>query len=222
MGPPGSGKGTQTKLLSEKLGLVNFDTGQYLEKLLYNPRFKKNKEIQRERRNFESGKLLTPSWVLKITKKAVEKIAKVNLGVIFSGSPRTFFEAFGDKKQEGLIALLEKYYGKKNIFVFKIEIPAGESIKRNSQRLICSVCSAILLAWYSKLKGKKENCPFCGAPLRRRTLDKPEIIKIRLTEYQNRTKPVLEGIKKRGYRIIFVNGAPSPYKIHQKISSYLN
>ena len=46
-----------------------------------------------------------------------------------------------------------------------------------------------------------KSCPLCGASLRRRTLDKPEVIKVRLAEYQNRTAPILAGLKKRGYKI---------------------
>ena len=72
-GPPGSGKGTQAQLLAEKFDLIHLDSGRYLREILYNPKFKKNKIIQRERKINEAGKLNTPSWVLKIIGERVEK-----------------------------------------------------------------------------------------------------------------------------------------------------
>ena len=52
-GLPGSGKGTQANLLADKLGLIHFDTGKYLERIVHDPANKKNKIIRRERKNFD-------------------------------------------------------------------------------------------------------------------------------------------------------------------------
>ena len=91
-GLPGSGKGTQASLASNTFGLMNFDTGRYLETLWYNPKRQKEALVRRERILFETGKLNTPSFVLGEVAKAVRGIAKSNLGVVFSGSPRTMYE----------------------------------------------------------------------------------------------------------------------------------
>ena len=40
-GLPGSGKGTQANLLADKLGLIHFDTGKYLERIVHDPANKK-------------------------------------------------------------------------------------------------------------------------------------------------------------------------------------
>ncbi|MEK7555244.1 MAG: nucleoside monophosphate kinase [Patescibacteria group bacterium] len=219
-GPPGSGKGTQARLIADKLGLIHFDTGKYIESVVHNPANKKNKEIQKQRKMFDSGLLCEPAWVLKIIKERVEQLALIGSGVVFSGSPRTLFEAFGDKKNIGLIKILEKYYGKKNIFIFNIDIAKKESIKRNSSRLMCSVCGTQLLATFKKIAELKI-CPFCGSKLYRRTLDKSEIIKIRLKEYQERTLPIPKELKKQGYRVIRINGEPLPGKVTQSILKWL-
>jgi adenylate kinase len=219
-GPPGSGKGTQAKLLADKFGLIHFDTGKYIEQVVHDPANRKDKIIQRERKLFDSGILCTPDWVLKIVGEKTEKLAEAGFGVVFSGSPRTFYEAFGDKKQEGLIDVLEKHYGKKNIFIFNVDISAQNSIKRNGNRLLCSVCGTQLMATFKDV-AKLKTCPFCGGKLYRRTLDKPETIKIRLKEYRERTLPIAAELKKRGYKIIRINGEPTPEKIHKKIVSLL-
>ena len=217
MGPPGSGKSTQARLLADKIDYVHLDTGAYLESVLYDPVNAKNKEIAEERRAFEKGELLTSSWVLKIVKKRVEELARAKTGVIFSGSPRTLYEAFGDKNHVGLMQTFEKGYGRKNIVVFELKIRSTDSIDRNSHRLICSSCRSPLLKTERCRFEIGGSCPFCGGKLRGRTLDNVETIKNRLKEYRRRTHPVIEKIKKNGYRVIGVNGRFKPYQIHDKI-----
>jgi adenylate kinase len=211
-GPPGSGKGTQANLIADKLGLIHFDTGKFMEAVVHSRVRQKEKIIQRERKLFDAGKLMTPSFVFKEVARTVKKIAKAGWGIIFSGSPRTEYEA------KGLLPILEKLYGRRNIFLFVLKIPAKDSISRNGSRVICKVCGAPLLTKYYPSKNYKY-CPICGGPFYKRILDKPQTIKIRLQEYAKRTKPVFEILKKRGYRLIEIDGRPAPYKIFQKIIS---
>ncbi|MEK7593319.1 MAG: nucleoside monophosphate kinase [Patescibacteria group bacterium] len=218
-GPPGSGKGTQAQLLAEKLNLVHFDSGSYLRQVYYNPKYKKNKIVQKEKRLSESGKLNTPEWVLRIITDKTKKIEKLNESVIFSGSPRTLFEAFGDKKHKGLMKILEGFYGKKNIRVFILNISEKESIRRNSKRIICSICRTPMLSQMSNAGCQMSNCPFCAGPLKSRFDDKKEIIIERLKEYQMRTFPIIKELKKKKYKVIGINGRQLPYKIHKKIMS---
>ncbi|NCN94833.1 nucleoside monophosphate kinase [Candidatus Wolfebacteria bacterium] len=219
MGPQGSGKGTQAELIAKKLDLFHFDTGQYLRAILYDPAPKNDKIIQRERKLNEAGMLSTPSWVLKIVIRAVKEMVVLKKGVVFSGSPRTFYEAFGYKEGEssknkiGLTDILNKYYDKKNVFIFILDIPLKESIKRISARLSCSVCGSPFMAQKYKL----ESCPFCGGKIIRRKDDNIKSIMERLNEYNNRTKPIFAELKKRKYKIFKIDGAPAPYKIHKTI-----
>ncbi len=212
-GPPGAGKGLQARLIAQRSGLVNFDTGRTIERIIYNPALRESKVIKRERRNFETGRLCTPSWVLKVFQGAVSKISKADLGIVFSGSPRTLFEAFGDRQKEGLIPLLKRLYGKENIFILELKVPPAISILRNSHRVVCSVCDTQLLKFASRLK----RCPFCGGKLKRRSLDRPEVIKVRIKEYEERTEPIFKALRKNGFKIHFIDGKPMPAKVWQKI-----
>ncbi|MEK9180073.1 MAG: nucleoside monophosphate kinase [Patescibacteria group bacterium] len=222
-GPPGSGKGTQANLLAQKMGLIHFDTGKYLESVVHDPRRQKEAFIRRERKMFDEGILLTPSFVLREVSEAATKIAKAGLGMVFSGSPRTIYEA------EGLVPILERLYGKNNIFVFELKLPAKGSIKRNSARLVCRECGyGLLTAYYPKVHHvrygklshvvKAKYCPVCGGRLYRRTLDKPEVIKVRLHEYENRTKPIFDILRKRRYVLEPINASLAPYKVLGKIA----
>jgi len=220
-GPQGSGKGTQADLLAKKFNLFHFDTGQYIRNLLYDPANKNDKIIQRERKIVEAGVLATPSWVLKIVSEAVKKSAAMKQGIVFSGSPRTFYEGFGhgdgqqkgDKRQEGLIKTLKKHYGKENISVFIFNLPLKDSLKRINGRLVCSICHGPLLIQKIKLT----SCPFCGGKIIKRKDDMEKSIKERLTEYQKRTTPIFAELKKQSYRIIEIDACPAPYKIFETI-----
>jgi len=212
-GPPGAGKGTQANLLAAKLGFLHFDTGKYLERFVHDPENQKNPIIKKERVLFDAGKLCTPGWVLKIVRQKTIELSRSNFGLVFSGSPRTVFEAFGDSKNQGLIEAFEKYYGKKNIIPIVLQVSPKTSVLRNSSRLVCFVCGTVVLS--GNCVGKM--CPICASPLERRTLDTPEIIKTRLKEYAARTEPILDGLKKRGYRPQEINGEPLPYTVFKNI-----
>ncbi|MEK7636026.1 MAG: nucleoside monophosphate kinase [Patescibacteria group bacterium] len=217
-GPPGSGKGTQAQLLADKLNLFHFDTGKYIRDILYNPELINNAIIKSERRLNESGQLNTSSWIFKIVSKKIKKIDKTNKGVVLSGSPRTIAEAFGQNSDSsGLMNILEKDYGKKNIFIFVLKIPAKESIKRNTHRLNCSVCRTPVLN-ISKFRNIKISaCPFCGGKMNYRFDDKKEVIIKRLKEYENQSQPIIKEMKRKNFKIITIDGTPLPYKVHNLI-----
>ena len=232
-GPPGAGKGTQAQLLAEKFDLIHFDSGKYLRELLYNPKNKNNKIIQKEKKLNEAGKLNTPSWVLKIVSGKVKEIAGLlHKGVVLSGSLRTIFEALGNlpagqagDKNIGLMEILEKMYSKKNIYVFKINVSENQTIERNTHRLICSVCGTPILDMSIILPKCKNTdisqCPFCGGKFKHRFDDNKKVIITRLKEYSERTAPIVNELKKRKYKVIEIDGSPMPYKIHEKIRSFI-
>src|SRR3989344_405591 len=192
-GPPGAGKGTQANLLAGKLGLIHFDTGRYLEQILRDPEMQNDEEIKKAKEIFDSGALVTPSFVLKIISEKSKEISKSGFGIVFSGSPRTLFEAFGDKGNQGLIALLESEYGKENIILIFLNIDPKVSILRNKNRKICSVCGTAIL--YNDIDEHK-TCPLCGGSLRVRTVDNLEVLETRIKEYEGRTKPIIEELNK--------------------------
>lgn len=219
-GPPGAGKGTQANLLACTKNFTHFDTGKYLEQVVHNPENKKDPVIKKEQKLFDSGALLTPSFVLKVTTDKAREISKAGFNIVFSGSPRTLFEAFGDDKNTGLVEILEKEYGKENLHFLFLEIDPKESIKRNANRLVCSVCSTAIL--YSDVLHKHKTCPLCGAELRKRTVDNPAVFETRIKEYEERTKPIVDELKKRGYEIKNVDGTPLPFEVFKEVKKSLN
>lgn len=216
-GPPGSGKGTQAELLARKFPLIHFDTGRYIESVIRAPGAINDPVIKREKKNFDTGILCTPSWVLKIIRDAVKRIGGAGYGIVFSGSPRTLFEAFGDTKNQGEIELFKKIFGKKHIHVIRLNVRESSSLKRNSARLVCSVCGLPILA-----TSKNKTCSLCGGAFRKRSLDTPDVIKVRFREYRNRTYPILDKMKKIGFKITEIDGEKPPYKVHEEILKKLH
>jgi len=200
----------QANLLST-FGLIHFDTGKYLESFVHDPANLKNKKIQEERKLFDSGILLSPDFVLNVVKNKVEKIAKSDFGIVFSGSPRTLFEA------EGLLPVLEKNYGKKNVVPVVLKVKDHTSIKRNSARMVCGLCKSTIIKSLLSNKYNHKMCPVCGANLYKRTLDNPEVIKVRLKEYRNRTEPIFDFLKKRGYHISEIDGEKRPDAVFEDL-----
>lgn len=213
-GPPGSGKTTQAALVSDLLGLIQFDTGRLLESVVHDPKLQKDPAIRRERDLFDSGKLMTPAFVFREVQKHVKAIASTGWGIVFSASPRTFYEA------KGMLPLLEKLYGRKNIFAFLLSVSPATSIERNSKRFVCKTCSAPLLSSFYPSKNP-QHCPRCGGPLYRRSLDNPEIIKVRLREYEERTTPIFRLLKKHGIRVRTLRAEKPPFRILKEIYGLL-
>ncbi len=214
-GPPGAGKGTQANLLAGKFNLIHFDTGKYIERVVNDPANRNDAEIDKYRLDFDSGILINPEWVFKIVSAQTKKIAESGFGLVFSGSPRTYDEAFNlGENKKGFMDVLETIYGKENIVPILLRVAPETSIKRNSNRLICSICAAAVM--YHE-HSRPEFCPICGGLFRRRTLDAPETIKIRLVEYEKRTAPIIDGLKKLGYQIAEVDGEPLPYEVFEVI-----
>ena len=163
MGVPGAGKGTQAELISNKFNLIRFDTGKFLESFFYFSNKKLDKKDKEQKELFKTGKLVDPKYILEKIKENTEKIYKSDNGIIFSGSPRTMLEAFGNEKNIGLMKFLEDLYGKENIITFHLNISDEEAIKRNSSRLMCSICkSPILATSFNNVKENLKACPFCS------------------------------------------------------------
>lgn len=211
-GPPGAGKGAQAGWIVEELGFSHLDTGREFERIVHDPDRQADPNVQRERQLFDSGQLNTPAWAREMVMERVSQIAQKGESVVLSGSPRTVFEA------QGLLPLLERLYGKDQIYVFFIHVKPETSIFRNSRRRICA--NGHPLIW-SVENDALTHCPKCGAALRRRTLDIEEAIRTRLVNYQEHTKPVFEYLRQRGIHINEIDGEPEPEIVHRSIMKIL-
>jgi len=217
MGAPGSGKGTQAELVSDKLSLYYIETSKIIESNIM--KIKGNETIvingkkyslKQEKTNWETGILNNPLMVSFWMKEKIKQLADEGESLILAGSPRTMPEA------EELIPFLKKLYGAKNIKVVLLDISAKESIFRNSHRKICKLMRHPIL--YSQETNKLKSCPLDGSKLlKRKGLDDPKTIIIRLKQYKDRTLPVMSYLKKQGISVKKINGSPAPTIVFKNI-----
>src|SRR3989338_11539326 len=104
-GPPGAGKGTQSELLSEKMGLYLFETSKILEREFkkaendpnYSERFVEFEggkfDVLNEKDIWKSGFLCSPQYVTYLCIREFRRLAGEGDNLILSGSPRTVYEA---------------------------------------------------------------------------------------------------------------------------------
>src|SRR5680860_74947 len=86
-GPPGAGKGTQAKMIADKLHLYHLSSGELLRQSAKNPEH--NQEINSY---LDFGKLVPDELIIKLIAKDLETHFN-NGGVVFDGYPRTLFQA---------------------------------------------------------------------------------------------------------------------------------
>lgn len=206
LGPPGSGKTTQAEMLLEEYGLEHFNTGEVIKKVINDPSLEKNSVVQREKQLYESGALNTDEWVTELVVSETEKIAASGKGVVFSGSPRRLLEA------EALFPKLATLYGAQNICVFYLPIIFETALKRIEKRRLCSKCGLPLLAG-----DDAKICKKCGGEIIARLLDDPYKLKLRFSEYYQKTEPLIAYAKNQNTNVYEIDGEGSPDAIHKEI-----
>ncbi|MGC9031308.1 MAG: adenylate kinase family protein [Minisyncoccia bacterium] len=210
LGRPGSGKGTQTKLLQEKFKFEYIGSGDLLRAAEKNKNFS-GKKISSV---IDKGGLVPTPVIFKLWLDKFEELkSKKNLrGIIIDGSPRKILEAY-------LIdEALEWYEWHKDVKIFLIDISSKESIKRLTKRKICEKCGKIIpyLGEYKNIKV----CPDCGGKLIQRKDDNIEAIKKRLKWFNSEVRKVINYYKKTK-RLIRINGAQSIEDVFKEILKYL-
>jgi len=208
IGPPGSGKGTQAELLSEKLNIYHLETSKIIESNLVCAKKEdfvavngKKYFLLEEKKLREGGMLMSPPLIAFWIKNKIIELNKEGKGIVTCGSPRTLYEG------KEVVPLLKKLYGINNIRVIFIKLSARESIKRNSHRKACELMRHPIL--FAKETIGLKYCPVDGSKLLFRKDDTPETIKIRLKEYEERTSPLMGYFKKQGLKTKEINGEQS-------------
>jgi len=216
-GQPGAGKGTQADLLSDKTGYYHFESSKILEACFKNEKPEKVFEIDGqtykvgdEIKRWETGLLNSPPFVVSLFIEKIKDLAKEDESIIFSGSPRTIYEA---QKE---IPLLKDLYGVENIRFILLEVSPETTIFRNSHRKICELMRHSIL--FSPETENLTKCPLDGSNLvKRKGLDDVETIKKRLEVFKEQTFPVIEVIKEQGLNLNKVNGEQTIADVHKNI-----
>lgn len=203
LGAPGSGKGTQAKLLMAALKIPQLSTGDMLRSAV-----KAQSPLGLQASSFmQKGALVPDSLVLDLIADRI-KDKDCEDGFILDGFPRTIVQA------DALEATLKN--SRKNLdFVIAIDVPEAELVERLTGRRTCKICGA---GYHTKFQPPATSCKCdkCGGELVQRNDDVESVIKERLNVYTAQTSPLLDYYKKRGI-LQRISGTGDPKEILKTI-----
>jgi adenylate kinase len=187
LGAPGSGKGTQAKVLAERFKWLHLSTGDMLREAVA-----AGTELGKKAKGFMDAGALVPDEV--VIGMLVERIGKRDAepGFVLDGFPRNLAQAVA------LDAALTRA-GKSIDLALNIVVPDEELLKRLGGRWICRSCGAIYHEVYNKEK-ITGRCDICQGELYQRDDDKPETVRSRLDQ-QRPPEALLEHYRIAGNRV---------------------
>ena len=188
IGPPGSGKGTQTKMLSKDFNLPHIDTGSLLRDAVASG----SEEGKLANSFMEKGQLVPIDVVSRIIKNRLLK-DDAKKGFILDGYPRSMEQAYA------LDEILKEIDSDRNIepIVFYFDVAEEKLVERLVNRRSCSECGAIYNLKTMTLENENI-CPKCGGKLTKREDDTEEVAIKRFRTYFNETAPLIDLYTKRG------------------------
>jgi adenylate kinase len=185
LGPPGAGKGTQAKKLTQAFTIPQISTGDMLRAAV-----KDGTALGKQAKAFmDAGGLVPDEVVIGIVK---ERLAAADCakGFILDGFPRTI-------PQAKALDRVTKELGKEIRFVLSLEVDQNDLMERLCGRRTCTGCGAMYHVKFNPPKAAGK-CDKCGGGLIQRDDDKEETIMNRLANYNKATAPLLDYYKNTG------------------------
>ncbi len=173
-GPPGAGKGTQARYITERHGVPQISTGDMLREAV-----RAETELGRNVKGIlDAGELVDDKIVVDIVR---ERLARPDAasGFILDGFPRTVKQAS---------ALDDMRAGRGALTIIQLAVQDDELVSRISRRRVCGSCGAIT----ADDGGNGVTCAACGGALRQRRDDREDVVRERLRVYYRRTSPLVE------------------------------
>jgi adenylate kinase len=207
LGPPGAGKGTQARMLGERINAPQISSGDLLREAV-----REKTPLGIQAKGFmDKGSLVPDELVLKMIDARLDQ-ADAKPGFILDGFPRSVPQA------EALEMML-KARGEKISQVVAIDVPDEDLVKRISGRRTCRNCNEMYHVAFDP-PAKPGVCNKCGGELYQRDDDHEDTVRNRLKVYNDSTKPLLDYYGKEGL-LIPVDGTGRPDAILHEIMSKL-
>ena len=185
LGAPGSGKGTQAKLLVEKYKIPQMSTGDLLR-----AEVAAGSELgKKAKAAMDSGQLVSDDVVLGMIQARLAKPDAKN-GFILDGFPRNIPQA------QSLDAMLARL-GQPLQLALLVDVDTDVLMKRLTGRRTCGSCGAIYNIHFSPPKTSNK-CDKCGGALQHRSDDNEQTVGSRLKVYQQQTAPLVNYYKAQG------------------------
>lgn len=207
LGPPGSGKGTQGERLEQDLELPYYATGDILRAAV-----KAGSPIGLEAKAcMDRGDLVPDEVIIGVIAERLDS-REAEDGFILDGFPRTVPQA------EALDAKLNEL-GRQLTAVILIDVDDETIVHRLGGRRVCEAKDHVYHLEFNP-PAKEGVCDIDGSPLYVRDDDKPETIRHRLDQYQEKTSPLVDYYKKQAL-LNRVDGGNDPDQVGEEIRTLL-
>ena len=207
LGPPGAGKGTQAKSISNKYSIPHISTGDIFRKNI-----SENTPLGVEAKSYmDNGQLVPDEVTINMVKDRLTWEDCKN-GYLLDGFPRTVAQAealeeFLAERNEGLDTAL------------CIEVPKDFILERMTGRRVCLQCGA---SYHIKFNpsAKAGVCDVCGSEVIQRKDDVEETVKERLEVYERQTQPLIDFYKTKNL-LSTVDGTKAINEVFESICELL-
>ncbi|NCB32606.1 MAG: adenylate kinase [Erysipelotrichia bacterium] len=207
MGPAGAGKGTMSNLIVKEYDIPHISTGDMLRENVKN-----DTELGKKAKSFmDTGRLVPDDVINAMVEKRLQQ-PDCSKGYLLDGYPRTLVQAKAFEKIADSI-------GKPVEIVLALEVEFDILVDRITGRRVCSNCGAIyhIHGHMPKQAGK---CDKCGADLMIRKDDTVEQLKVRMKDYENSTKPVIDYYAKAG-KVTKINAGQNQREVFKEVNEAL-
>lgn len=182
LGPPGSGKGTHAKRLSEELQIPHISTGE-----LFRSHIKAKTPLGQEAALYiEKGALVPDLLVTNMLQKRIQE-PDCEKGYLLDGYPRTLHQAEDFK---------EKIFPYQDLFVFYFNVSDATVLARITGRSECPQCRKIYHKQFAP-SSRGHICADCFVELSTRSDDKEAIVRKRLEYYHREADPLLRFFRQK-------------------------
>ncbi|HNW94979.1 MAG TPA: adenylate kinase [Anaerolineaceae bacterium] len=202
LGPPGAGKGTQAKVIAEKLGLVHVSSGD-----LFRENLSRQTDLGKLAQTYMTkGELVPDDVTIAMVKERLSRPDCAS-GAVLDGFPRTPAQA------EALNGILAEMNGKIDL-VPLINVPDQVLVERLSGRWM-SPSGRVYHALYNPPKVQWLD-DVDGSPLYQRDDDKPETVQHRIDVYKAQTAPLIDFFQAAGV-LVEVDGTQDIDRVTEDI-----
>ena len=209
LGAPGSGKGTQAKLIATRKGIPHISTGDMLREAV-----RSGTELGRKAEPImKAGALVPDDLMVGIIGERLEK-EDASRGYVLDGFPRTVVQA------EKLERLMMAGNGKGETHVVHLLVPDEVIVQRIAARRSCPACGAVFHLENAP-PAVADVCDACGASLLARADDTEESVRKRLEAFHRQTMPVVKYYEAKGW-LREVDGLGSVDEVFERIDETLN
>ena len=208
LGPPGAGKGTQAKSISNRYSILHISTGDIFRKNI-----SENTPLGIEaQRYMDNGQLVPDEVTINMVKDRLEQDDCKN-GYLLDGFPRTVHQA------EALDEFLSSR-GESLDTSLLIEVPTNFILERMTGRRVCPSCGA---SYHVKFNPPTEDgkCNVCGSEVIQRKDDTVETVQERLDVYQRQTQPLIDFYKAKN-KLSVVDGTKAINEVFEDICKILD